>query len=117
MFKKSLFRGTHTGQLSRASGFTSTGEPLVASVGSIRFRPIRLSTNLQETSIRTDRSGSQARADEETFQGRILVEPNADIRIDDRFEYQGKTYRVVEVFPRYTSMDGLLDHYQVDLTL
>lgn len=118
MFRSSIFRGTHIGQILKAtSHFTSTGEPLFAPPKSIRFRPVKLSKSLEETSIRTDRSGSQARADEETFDGRVLIEPSVSVNIGDKFCFDGQEFIVSEVFPRYTAMDGLLSHYQVDLRL
>lgn len=68
----------------------------------------------QPTSIRTDKSGSQGRADEPVVQGRLLIENRVEPVGGDLIKFRGRTYRVVDVAERF-DMDGLVNHYQVDI--
>jgi hypothetical protein len=69
---------------------------------------------MQPTSIRTDKSGSQGRADESVVQGRLLIENRVEPTGGDLITVRGTTYKILDVFPRF-DMDGLVNHYQVDI--
>jgi hypothetical protein len=75
---------------------------------------VRIEQMTQPTSIRTDKSGSQGRAYEKIIAGRFLIENSKEPSSGDLITVRGKTYEVVDVFPRY-DMDGLVNHFQVDI--
>lgn len=75
---------------------------------------VRLNSGRQQTSIRTDKSGTQSRAEEVVYDARILIEPDATFSFGDKIDLFGLTYKVEVIFPRY-EMTGILHHYQVDL--
>lgn len=75
---------------------------------------IRIERQTKPTSIRTDKSGSQGRAEEMVVQGRLLLENRVEPINGDLVSFRGKTYKVVDVFPRF-DMDALVNHYQVDV--
>ena len=121
MFASGLFEGIKTGELfTKGESYSSTGSPIFSLAGEIRYTPIRLESMLERTSIRADKSGSKSRAEELTFKGRILVEPTETSKkmsngsilkvLDDE-------YRIMDINPLFSAMDGDLHHYMVDLGL
>lgn len=73
---------------------------------------VKLDLTMQPTSIRTDKSGSKSRADEDHLIGRVLSD--TDIPHGALLRILGQRYRVIGVFPRH-DMDGRINHYQIDL--
>lgn len=105
-----------TGWLYKPSkSYTVTGEAKLTDPVMVRLTPIRLETGFQQTSIRTDKSGSQSRAEESVFQGRVLIHPKYDVKPGDILEVSEIRYKVESIWPRY-EMNGVLHHYQVDLS-
>lgn len=98
----------------RVDGYTVTGQPKLSKPVEFGFAPVKLDMSIGKTSIRTDKSGSQSRAEEELFDGRILVKPSTVLQFDDIVEIGPKKFKVVTIHPRY-EMNHELHHYQVDL--
>lgn len=82
----------------------------------MRFTLIRLDLSSQPTSIRTDKSGSKARANEEVLNGRVLIHPEVKVSNGCKVNIHDQDYEVVSTLPRY-EMSGILNHYQADIKL
>lgn len=106
----------HQGTLYTGVSYTDTGDELPANPVRMRFSVVRIRTATRDTSIRTDKSGSQSRAEETFYDGRILVYPDITPENDQVVSVLGVTYRINEVQPKFDAL-GNLNHYQVDLTL
>lgn len=116
MFRTGTFIPTMRVAHIKRDGFSETGQPrFVVSKTKLGISPIRLETSVMATSIRTDKSGSKGRAEEEIQQGRVLIHPKAEFQIGDLIEVYGIKWRIQSVYPRH-DMDGRLSHYQVDVS-
>lgn len=111
----STYQGQTTALLRKASGFDVYGKSRLGQAVVVPCSPIRFEPGMGETSIRTDRSGSQANAFEKTVIGRFLIDPTVTVAVGDQLEFSGVKMRVASVYPRY-DFDGDIHHYQVDLT-
>lgn len=116
MLRTTSFIPTHKGTLYRSVVFTETGREQYSDPVSLRFSVVRIRTQTRETSVRTDQSGSQGRAAEDVFDGRILCHPELEPMMGQGVKVNGYQYRVDEVQPRYDAA-GNLNHFQVDLVL
>lgn len=114
MFQTSTFIPQLYGQLRSPTGYTVTGVPTFGLPRPVGLSVIRDESMSQPTSIRTDKSGSQGRADEVVVKGRLLIENQVVPKIGDLVSFLSNTYRIDRVFPRL-DMDGLVNHYQVDV--
>lgn len=114
MFPTSTFIPQMRGTLRSPTGYTITGDTQYGLSRKIGLSVVRIERQTQPSSIRTDKSGSQGRADENVVQGRLLIEAKGVPANNDLVTVRGTTYRIVDVFPRY-DMDGLVNHYQVDI--
>lgn len=76
---------------------------------------IRLEEDSAATSVRTDSSASRKSAMEESITARILVPAYIKLEHGDVISVQGYRLTVQSVWPR-TSVLGVLDHWQLDLT-
>lgn len=111
----STYQGMTTAILRKQNGFdvygkAQTGPDMIIPVSPIRFEP-----GMAETSVRTDRSGSQSASFEASVIGRFLIDPSVSIYAGDQIEFQGVKMRVLSTYPRI-DFDGDLHHTQVDLT-
>lgn len=117
MFPTSTFIPQLYGEIRSASGFTVTGRPNFGSPRPVGLSVVRDEAKSQPTSIRTDKSGSQGRADEVVVKARLLIENLVEPKMGDLISYAigtvKRTYRVDGVYPRL-DMDGLINHFQVD---
>ncbi len=123
---RSTFIPHHKGVLFRVVEYSVTGSETPSDPVNIKYSVVFLRRKTRSTSVRTDQSGTQGRAEEEVFDGRILVaawaqQPDGkQIELEPleggRIELNGRWYTVQEVQPRYGSF-GLLDHWQLDLEL
>jgi phytoene dehydrogenase-like protein len=112
-----LFIPTHSGLLYKVIGFNARGKEIKSLAQIAPYTPIRIKTGIEVTSIRTDKSASQSRAEEAIFDGRVLVSSFVTPVEGGRFaEQSGKEYKI-EVVQEIFDMNGQLDHYQVDLSL
>lgn len=100
--------------------FTDTGREVVSDPVTMRYSVVRIRTQTRATSVRTDQSGSQGRANEDVFDGRILVHPDVTPEMGRQVQLligrNWYTYTIDEVQPRFDA-SGALNHWQVDLTL
>lgn len=110
---KSTFRPKIPMTIERPSGYDDYGAPTFGTPVQVFCAPIRLEQDIQKTSIRTDKSGSQGAADEDIAVARILVEAKADIKRGDRVVCRGVILKVNTVYQRVT-FHNTIDHWQVD---
>lgn len=97
-------------------GNTAYGQP--------RFGPerkgycgvVRMEEQSRTTSVRTDSSASQTTAMEEVATARLLVPAYITLRQGDHVTVSGFNLVVQAVHARYSVL-GVLDHWQVDLTI
>ena len=116
MLLTSTFIPTHTGILYKTVTFSETGEEIYSDPVPLRFFVVRIRNQTRTTSVRTDQSGSQGRAMEDVFDGRILVHPEIEPEMNQVVFLNNRNYVVNEVQPRW-DMASNLNHYQVDLVL
>lgn len=115
MCAMSAFIPTTIGFLKRAGeDFTVTGDRIYGSPVKIGLSVVRVTDNMQHTSVRADTSGSKSFADENVEQGRALVHPKIVPVINDLLVINNDTYEIFGVRPVY-DMYGQIDHYQVEL--
>lgn len=111
---RSMFKGTMqvpTGE------FTINGDDKFSDAVEIRYSPVHLRDGIQPTSIRTDKAASKSLADEEVFDARLMIHPrNVPVKGAIVTLRTNETLRVMKIFPRY-SMDGTLNHFEVDLII
>lgn len=104
-----------TAKLIKASdGFSVTGDRLFAPAVKVGISIVRLATNVTQTSVRADKSGTKSYADEQTEKGRVLMHPRHVPAEGDLIEIDGDTYEITGVRKVY-AMSGKIDHYQVEL--
>ena len=112
--RTTTFRPTAKAVLYAETGYSVDGRASLGMGVQVGIGPIKTAANMKPTSVRTDTSGTQSRAEEVTYDARILVHPSAALKLGDVMEVFGNHYRIAEIFPRY-EMTGSLNHYQVDL--
>jgi hypothetical protein len=103
-----------TGTLTRFTGRDRHAQEIFSEPVSVGFAPVRLLSQTEKTSVRSDSSASRGQAEQPAGVFKILVERSAELKADDRMELHGAGYRVVGIHPRYRVF-GELDHIEVDL--
>lgn len=115
MCAMSAFIPTTIGYLKRAGeDFTVTGDRLFGSPVKIGLSVVRVTDNMQQTSVRADKSGTKSYADENVEQGRALVHPRIVPKVNDLLTILGDDFEIKGVRPVF-DMHGGLDHYQCEL--
>lgn len=116
MCAMSAFIPTAVGYLKAAgSDFTSTGDRIYGKKVKIGLSIIRVTDDVQPTSVRADTSGSKSFADENVEQGRALVHPRIKPKVNDiLIDPIGDEYEIKGVRPVW-DMHGKVDHYQCEL--
>lgn len=103
-------RGTLTPTIGQdVYGDERFGQAIVVACGVVHLNKV-----IQQTTVRTDSSGSQGSADEYVSQSKILFPPNVTIQAGWRFELAGIALRIMSVEPRF-NIRGAIDHYEADL--
>ena len=109
------FIPVNTAKLIKSSaGFSVTGDRLFELPVKVGISIIRLATSVSQTSVRADKSGTKSYADEQLEKGRVLMHPRHTPKEGDKLEIRGVEYEITGVRPVF-SMDGKIDHYQVEL--
>jgi hypothetical protein len=112
-----MFLPTLKGTLYKGLTFNARGKETPSNPVPIRYTAIRTKLDVNLTSIRTDKSASQGRAEELVYDGRILVHPEVKPEEGQIVTLvDGKTY-TIEVVQDIRESIGTIDHYQVDLLL
>lgn len=112
----SAFIPTTIGYILRAGDdFTVTGKRTYGDPVKVGLSIVRVTDNVQPTSVRADTSGSKSFADENVEQGRALVHPKYKPKVDDLLVVAEDRYEVKGCRPVY-DMFGGVDHYQVELS-
>ncbi len=78
----------------------------------LRCAVVRLSTMVEESSVRADSSASRGAADETLLDAKILVPPQTAIGNGDVIQVAGKLVEVAGVHPRISVL-GKLDHLEI----
>ena len=111
----SAFIPTTVGWLQAAGeDFTVTGDRQYSAPVKVGLSVIRVTDDVQPTSVRADTSGSKSFADENVEQGRCLMHPRIRPKINDLLTIGDDKHEVKGVRPVY-DMYGKVDHYQVEL--
>lgn len=95
---------------------TLYGESRPGTLISTRCGVVRLEVGALKTTVRADASASRGNAEEKVAQSRLLFDHTESISPGDKVEVGSFELEVESVFPRYT-VNGLLDHLQVDLKI
>ena len=114
--KRSTFSPTFRGQLYTVVRFTDTGRTIPSKPVAVRYSVVRIRYQSRTTSVRTDQSGSQGRAEEELFDARLLMESKIEPDLGMQIKLGQHWFTVQEVQPRYDAV-GYFNHWQVDLNL
>ncbi len=96
--------------------FDLYGRPTIDAGTKMRCAVIKLAYERITTSVRADSSATRGRAREQTIVGRLQFDPSSGIGNGDVIELEGYRLRANSIFPRRT-VDGRLDHYQVDVEI
>ena len=88
------------------------GQPKFTVAGRERVCPVMLQFTDQQTTVRTDSSGSHGSARETIAKVRILAVPKTKIQKGDVLGIHGQKVVVTLMHPRYT-VTGVLDHYEL----
>jgi hypothetical protein len=102
--------------LRRKVGTDLYGRSAHGSPRTVRVGVVRLAGGQVKTSVRADSSASRGRSDESTADAVLLFPSAEDVQAGDLVTVNGMALEVVTVEFRYT-LQGRLDHYQVDLEL
>lgn len=116
MLRTTTFLPTHKGQLFQTVEYTGSGREVSTNPVPIRFSVVRIRYQTRTTSVRTDQSGSQGRAEQDVYDGRILLHPEVTPETGQQAVIDGHKFTIDEVQPRY-DMAQNLNHWQVDLKL
>lgn len=115
MCAMSAFIPTSVGYILRAGNdFTVTGKRTYGDPVKVGLSIIRITDDVQPTSVRADTSGSKSFADENVEQGRALVHPRFKPQVNDILVVREDRFEVKGCKPVY-DMYGGVDHYQVEL--
>jgi hypothetical protein len=99
---------------SRMIGVDVVGKRTYAGPRRIRVGVVWLEEASGKTSVRTDSSGSRGSAREPLTKSRLMFPAAVRPHPGDIVEVSGYKMAVESTFPRY-GVDGVLDHWQVDL--
>lgn len=111
----SAFIPTTVGFLKRASDdFTVTGDRTYGDPVKVGLSVVRVTDDIQQTSVRADKSGTKGFADQNVEQGRALLSPRVEPFVDDLLVIRNDTYEIKGVRAVY-DMYGGIDHFQVEL--
>lgn len=114
MYKSSNFRPSQKATLRRSIGYDELGKHAFASPKVIRLSVIRLESDVNPTSIRTDKSGTKSRAEEKLHVGRVMIAANEVFKVGDQLDLHDIRWEIDSIHPRF-DINGRLHHYQVDL--
>lgn len=110
-----MFMSNLVGSISTLKGYDVHAREIYSPRRVCPFAIVTLEIGAEKTSVRTDSSASRGSADEMTVErGKILIANYVDVKINDRFEFEGVTYKIISKFAR-RSVAGLIDHYECDL--
>ena len=110
-----MFRANRTCQFrQKLKQYDIYGEAQYAPPVNVRFALVRFDTKVEDTTVRADSSATRGNVKEYQATGRILVEKGFKPNWGDIVFFDGKTFNVKEVEPRYNVL-GKLDHYECDL--
>lgn len=109
------FMPTNIGYLKVAlDDFTVTGDRAYMPPVKVGLSIVRVTDQVQTTSVRADSSGTKSFADENVEQGRALIHPRIQPKVNDLLIVGSDSYEIKGVRPVF-DMHGNLDHYQTEL--
>jgi hypothetical protein len=111
-----MFRPNQIAQHLKRTGRDLHARETFAPAAPIQIALVKLEVALQRTTVRADSSASRGAAEETVTKGKILVDKRHHLQRNDRVIFNGETFRVIMIHPRY-SVWGQLDHFEVDLQM
>lgn len=112
-----MFTPNLIGEIRHVTGRDVHARPTMSGWLSCPFGMVSNLTSSQKTTVRADSSASRGSADETVSpRSKILVTIISNPKIGSRFRFQGITYDISGVHPRF-SVTGDLDHYECDLSV
>lgn len=112
-----MFEPNLVGAISTLEGYDVHAREIYSPVRVCPFAIVNLEVGAEKTSVRADSSASRGSADEMTVErGKILIANYVDVKINDRFDFDGVRYKIISKFAR-RSVDGKIDHYECDLEI
>lgn len=112
-----MFQHNMIGRLSPLTGRDGYAREIYGTPIDCPFGAVNLEVGTQKTSVRADSSASRGAADEiATMRAKILVVPYVTIKIGDRFEFDGITYRIQSKHTR-RSVLGNIDHFECSMEI
>lgn len=110
-----MFEPNLVGKISTLQGYDVHAREVYSLARVCPFAIVNLEIGAEKTSVRADSSASRGSADEMTVErGKILIANYVDVKINDRFDFDGVRYKIVSKFAR-RSVEGKIDHYECDL--
>lgn len=111
-----LFRPNLDCKIAKRTGTNVYGEETLGAPKAARCAIIELKLTVDRSSVRADSSASRGSAQEYQGTAKMLFPATIDLARDDQVQVLTHKLRVVSIFPRH-SLNGVLDHYEVELTV
>jgi hypothetical protein len=111
-----MFMPNTTGLLSRHTGRNQYSEPAFAAPIAVPCAVVDTLHKVQKTPVRADSSASRGASEEQLAAYKVLFPKTVSIGINDKFQIDGLTLRVIGITPR-RSVLGMLDHFDVDFDI
>lgn len=99
--------------IERLGNYDIYGQPTLTTVVNTCCSLVKLEQAIEPTPIRADSSGSSSFANETRLKIRILVSPDTNIKLGDKFTVLGDSFETKVILKR-TNLSGCVDHFQVD---
>jgi hypothetical protein len=112
-----MFAPNLVGRISRVIGRDVHARPKFSEPEDCPFGIVNLNVGAEKTVVRADSSASRGSADETAaLKAKILIVPYIQVKIGDKFEFQGLTFKISSTHYRVSIM-GQVDHIECDLEM
>lgn len=112
-----MFEPNLTGQLSRVVGRDVHARATYSDPTDCPFAIVNMDIGAAKTIVRADSSASRGSADERAaMRAKILIAPYVEVKIGDRFEFDGLAFVISSRHVRRSVM-GNVDHFECAMEL
>ncbi|MBD9511630.1 hypothetical protein IB265_33280 [Ensifer sp. ENS10] len=112
-----MFQPNLKGVLSRIVSRDVHGRATFSEPMECPFGIVNLNVGAEKTVVRADSSASRGSADEvSTKYAKILIVPYVEVKIGDKFEFQGLKFKIASTHYRISVM-GSIDHIECDMEI
>ena len=112
-----MFEPNVVGHLSRMVSRDVHGRATFSEPMECPFGIVNLNVGAEKTVVRADSSASRGSADETAaLRAKILIVPYIEVKIGDKFEFQGLTFKIASTHYRVSIM-GQVDHIECELEM